>query len=500
MMREKKTLRITRRVATGVAIAAVAAMLASCAAPSPASSSSDDYYSQEVTWTDCGESLTCTTIAAPTDWSDPQSESISLSLVRHSPASGESQGSLFVNPGGPGQSGVALVRDGEAVDEELAAAYDIIGFDPRGVGESTPVTCTANTEELDSYLYDIIPGVRGSDEWLDAKKAVAQNFIDGCQEYTGALLGHLDTLSVAKDLDLMRAVLGDEKLNYLGYSYGTFIGEVYAQEFPNNVGHMVLDGAVDASAEGPEGGDQAAGFEMALGNWITWCLEQSDCPFSGTPEEVSIEIADILAALDANPLPASDGRMVGGDTFASGITSALYSPDTWPDLTEMFQGYIDGDVDPAIALADWYNGRNDDGTYVSNDTEAFLSIGCADTPASDESTWAETAAVLDEVAPILGPYFAYGDVLCSLWPYPAVFATAGMRPTGEEPIVIIGTTGDPSTPIEWAQGVVESLTDGRLITYNGEGHLGYNRGDTCVNSLVDAFFINDIAPPENSTC
>lgn len=166
MMREKKTLRITRRVATGVAIATVAAMLASCAAPSPAPSSSDDYYSQQVTWTDCGESLTCTTIAAPTDWSDPQSESISLSLVRHSPASGESQGSLFVNPGGPGQSGVALVRDGvtDAVDEELAAAYDIIGFDPRGVGESTPVTCTANTEELDSYLYDIIPGVRGSDE------------------------------------------------------------------------------------------------------------------------------------------------------------------------------------------------------------------------------------------------------------------------------------------------------------------------------------------------
>lgn len=192
--------------------------------------------------------------------------------------------------------------------------------------------------------------------------------------------------------------------------------------------------------------------------------------------------------------------MVGGDTFASGITSALYSPDTWPDLTEMFQGYASGDVDPAIALADWYNGRNDDGTYDTNDTEAFITIGCADTPASDESTWAETAAVLNEAAPILGPYFAYGDVLCSLWPYPAKFASAGMRPTGEEPIVIIGTTGDPSTPIEWAQSVVTSLTDGRLITYNGEGHLGYGRGNSCVNKLVDDFFIRDVAPPETSTC
>ena len=493
--------RISRLLAGSVLAAVLATTLSSCAPP-PSDSSGDDYYAQQIEWTPCGDSLTCTTVVVPTDWSDLLSAPISLSLVRHSPSTGTSQGSLFVNPGGPGQSGVALVRDGvtDAVDEGLAAAYDIIGFDPRGVGESTPVTCTADASELDSFLYDITPGIRGSDDWLTAKKATAQKFIDGCQEFTGELLQHLDTLSVAKDLDVMRAAVGDEKLNYLGYSYGTFIGEVYAQEFPQNVGHMVLDGAVDASAEGPEGGDQAAGFDMALGNWIVWCLEQSDCPLSGTPEDAATQISDMLAALDENPLPTSDGRLVGGDTFASGITSALYSPDTWPDLTDQFRGYLSGDVDPAIALADWYNGRNDDGTYDTTDTEAFLAIGCADTPASDESTWAETAQVLAEAAPILGPYFAYTDVLCSLWPHPPVFASAGMRPTGDAPIIIIGTTGDPSTPIEWAQGVVESLTDGRLITYNGEGHLGYNRGDTCVNSLVDAFFIDDVVPPETSTC
>ena len=489
-------------LAGGVITIVLAAMLSSCAPQTDTAPAADDYYSQQVEWTECGESLTCTTVAVPTDWSNLEGESISLSLVRHSPASGESQGALFVNPGGPGGSGVDFVRDGvtNAVDETLAAAYDIIGFDPRGVGESTPVTCTEDASGLDAFLYGIIPGVRGTEEWLNAKKATAQEFIDGCEMYTGELLQHLDTLSVAKDLDVMRAVVGEEKLNYLGYSYGTFIGMVYAQEFPQNVGYMVLDGAVDPSAEGAESPGQAAGFEMALGNWIEWCLEQTDCPFSGTPEEVAAQIATMLADLDENPLPASDGRLVGGDTFASGITSALYSPDTWPDLSELFLGYLNGDVDPAIALADWYNGRNDDGTYVSNDTEAFLAIGCADTPATEESTWAESAQMIIEAAPVLGPYFTYVDVLCSLWPSPPVFDTAGMKPTGEEPIIIIGTTGDPSTPIEWAEGVVESLTDGRLITYSGEGHLAYNRGDSCVNTLVNDFFINDVVPPENSTC
>ena len=511
-MSHRRTLtRFARFVAGSLVLVAVGASLAACApgsasSPKAAAGSYDpayaEFYTQQVDWKDCGELLTCTTVQVPTDWSKPQDGSTTLSLVRHSPANGKSLGSLFVNPGGPGQSGVALVRDGvsEAVDTDVSDAYDIIGFDPRGVGESTPVTCTANAQELDAFLYDITPGIRGSDEWLAAEKATAQKFIDGCVEYTGALLAHLDTLSVAKDLDVMRAVLGDEKLNYLGYSYGTFIGEVYAQEFPNTVGHMVLDGAVDAAAEGAEGGDQAAGFDMALGNWIAWCLEQSDCPFSGTADEVAGQISGMLATLDANPLPASDGRLVGGDTFASGITSALYSPDTWPDLKDMFSAYFNDDVDPAIGLADWYNGRNDDGTYDTNDTEAFLTIGCADTPASDESTWADTANVFVEAAPILGPYFAYGDVFCSLWPYPAVFATAGMTPTGPSPIIIIGTTGDPSTPIEWAQDVVKHLTDGRLITYNGEGHLGYDQGNACVNKLVNDFFVKNVAPPEESTC
>ncbi|MFZ4078436.1 MAG: alpha/beta hydrolase [Microbacteriaceae bacterium] len=510
MRQSHTTTRVSKLILSSLSVLLVSTLSACAMAPTSANTSDtgasdpalEGFYSQSVDWRECGEGLSCSTISAPVDWSDPQGETISLSMIRHAATSGKSKGAVFVNPGGPGQSGVDLVRNdfSNAVDADLAESLDVIGFDPRGVGESNPVRCTGDASDLDAFLYDIVPGVRGSESWLDAKKEIAQRFVDGCQKYTGALLGHLDTRSVAKDLDLMRALVGESHLNYLGYSYGTFIGEVYAQEFPQNVGHLVLDGAVDAAASGPEGGDQAAGFEMALGNWISWCLERTDCPLDGTPETASAQISDMLSSLDANPLSASDGRLVGGDTFASGITSALYSPDTWPDLLEMIAAYGTGDVDPAIGLADWYNGRNDDGTYVSNDTESFIAIGCADSPPSDESTWAETAALMSEAAPVLGPYFAYGDVLCSLWPFPPVFATAGMKPTGPAPIVIIGTTGDPSTPIEWAQDVVTHLTDGRLITFTGEGHTGYDKGNACVNSLVDNFFINDVAPPRNSTC
>jgi pimeloyl-ACP methyl ester carboxylesterase len=460
------------------------------------------FYGQDLSWRDCDNSLTCARVVVPLDWAEPEGETITLSLIRHSAPAGAAQGSIFVDPGGPGQSGVALIRDefSAAVDARLAASFDIIGFDPRGVGESTPVKCTKNGAEMDAFLYGITPGVRGSAEWIDAKEVIASTFIAGCQKYSGALLEHIDTLSVAHDLDVMRAVVGEAQLDYLGYSYGTFIGEVYAQEFPNNVAHMVLDGAVDPSVEGTETADQAAGFDLALGNWIAWCTDDRDCPFEGSAASVETQISDILVELDATPQAAGDGRLVGADTFVTGITAGLYSPDTWRDLSDLFVDYFDGSVDSALALADWWNERYDDGSYVSNQTEAFIAIGCADSPPSDESTWATAASDLEQEAPMLGRYFAYGDIMCSLWPYQAVFATAGMTDTGPAPIVVIGTTADPSTPIAWAEGVVEHLTEGRLITYTGEGHTGYNKGNACVDTLVDDYFTDRVVLPAKSRC
>ena len=489
----------------------VTASLSGCGVPSSGDSSSYSaesdpayalFYSQDIGWSECNDGLTCATIQVPTDWSEPGGERITLSLIRHAAPEGSAQGSLFVDPGGPGQSGIALIRDefSTAVTSQLAESFDIIGFDPRGVGESTPVKCLNDDREMDTFLYGITPGVRGSKGWLDAKKSTAQNFVDGCQEHTGALLEHIDTRSVAKDLDVMRAVVGDTKLDYLGYSYGTFIGEVYAQEFPNNVAHMVLDGAVNPAEEGTETADTAAGFDLALSDWISWCILDDVCPFEGSALDIESEVSDILAELDARPQVASDGRLVGADTLVVAITAGLYSPDTWRDLSDLFGDYFDGSVDSALALADWWNERYDDGSYVSNQTESFIAIGCADSAPSDESTWASAAQELEELAPMLGRYFAYGDIMCSLWPYPAVFPAAGMTDTGPAPIVVIGTTGDPSTPIQWSQDVVKQLTEGRLITYTGEGHTGYNKGDACVDTLVDEYFTDGVSLPARSTC
>jgi len=492
-------------------VAIVTASLSGCGAANPGDSSSYSaesdpayaaFYGQEVVWSDCNDGLTCATIDVPTDWSDPEGERITVSLIRHSAPEGSAQGSLFVDPGGPGQSGIALIRDefSTAVTSRLAESFDIIGFDPRGVGESTPVKCTKDDSGMDEFLYGITPGVRGSAQWLEAKKAQATAFVAGCQKYTGALLGHIDTRSVAKDLDVMRAVVGDTKLDYLGYSYGTFIGEVYAQEFPNKVAHMVLDGAVDPAQEGTETADTAAGFELALNDWISWCTADEVCPFEGSKATVRHQIFSILSELDAQPQAASDGRLVGADTFVAAVSAGLYSPDTWRDISDLFVDYFDGSVDSALASADWWNDRNDDGSYLMNQTEAFISIGCADSAPSDEATWRKAARELESVAPLFGRYFAYGDVICSRWPYPAVFATAGMTDTGPAAIVVIGTTKDPSTPIQWSQDVVKHLSEGRLITYTGEGHTGYNKGSSCVDTLVDTYFTDEVALPANSTC
>ena len=502
---------ITRVITGPVLITGLALSLVGCGTPAISDTAADSrefdpaystFYDQEIEWAECNDGLSCGTITVPTDWSVPGGDTITVSLIRHSAPEGSAHGSLFVNPGGPGQSGIALIRDdfSSAVTGRLAASFDIIGFDPRGVGESTPVKCLGDDSEMDAFLYGITPGVRGSSEWIDAKKATAQNFVDGCQRYTGALLQHIDTLSVAKDLDVMRAADGDTKLNYLGYSYGTFIGEVYAQEFPNNVGHMVLDGAVNPAEEGTETADTAAGFELALREWISWCTLDSVCPFEGAMADIESQVSGILAELDKSPQEASDGRFVGADTLVVAITAGLYSPDTWRDVSDLFVDYFDGSVDSALALADWWNERYDDGSYASNQTESFLSIGCADSAPTEESTWVAAAQELEGVAPVLGRYFAYGDIICSLWPYPAVFAIAGMTATGPAPIVVIGTTGDPSTPIEWSQGVVQHLTEGRLITYSGDGHTAYNKGHVCVDTLVDDYFTDEATLPANSTC
>jgi len=288
------------------------------------------FYAQNLRWSACGGTLQCTSLTAPLDWQHPTAGSISLAMVRQR-ATGVRLGSLLVNPGGPGASGVQFVTANidDAVDSTLQKHFDIVGFDPRGVGASTPVICY-DAKQLDEYLYAIVPGTIGSGKWIDAKTASAQAFAAACRVHTGALLAHVDTVSAARDLDLERAVLGDSKLNYLGYSYGTYLGTIYAGLYPHRVGRMVLDSAVDPWASGSADGlvdtSQEEGFEGDLRAYLTTCIAgkkiaigTNQCAFGGSVATGMSAIAALLAQIDAKPISNSDGRMLGSATLAAAI-------------------------------------------------------------------------------------------------------------------------------------------------------------------------------------
>ena len=465
----------------------------------------EPFYSQVLTWSDCEGGMQCTTAEAPLDWADPGGESIELALVRQPATSSNRIGSLLVNPGGPGGSGYDFIKDSVdyATDERLQASFDIVGVDPRGVNRSTPVTCYDHPKELDSYIFDIYPGEPGSDEWLAAADAASAAFGERCLELTGPLLGTVDTTSAARDLDMLRAILGDTKLNYLGYSYGTLLGQVYAELFPGKTGRLVLDGAVDpAGSEFDDTATQAKGFESALTAFLEDCSTADDCPFTGSVDDSLAQIRALLDSLDASPLSNSeDDRKLGSSAMFTAIILPLYNADNWQYLRQLFTLVFQGDASYAFQLADNYYGRNPDGTYKDNQTEAFISINCLDahTDTSAEQMRAE-AAELKKLAPVFGPQMSWGGTGCSNWPVPATRDRVPIVAPGSADILVLGTTNDPATPYALAVKVADTLENGHLVTYDGEGHTAYNKSNDCVNSVVDAFLIDGTVPDGDPLC
>lgn len=466
------------------------------------------FYEQEVTWETCAVDMQCTKVSAPIDWSEPAGETVSLALIRHEATASNSLGSLFVNPGGPGGSGVSFVRDSldYAVGQPLQQSYDIVGFDPRGVGQSTPVTCYTDAANTDDLLYGTSPDTRGSDAWIAAREVSAADFAAACNENTGALLAHVDTASAAKDLDMMRFILGNARLNYLGYSYGSLLGATYAELFPGHVGRMVLDGALDPASSGAEvTRTQAIGFENALRSYFAWCLSRDECPVAndGTVDSAMASIATLLASFDTNPvLPSgTETRTLGADTVVTAVIAPLYDKTAWTYVSTVIAAAVARDPAPVFESADWYNGRDSSGTYRDNSTEAFLSINCLDYPVSgDVATWRTDAAALSAAAPVIGPYFGFGDATCANWPYPATRTPAAIAAVGSPDILVIGTTGDPATPYEWAVNLADQLSKGHLISYAGEGHTAYNKSNSCVDDAVTRFFLAGVVPSEDPLC
>ena len=490
----------------GVALSA--AVLAGCVAvvDNPSQNSEDPlapYLGQEVQWSDCGAGAECATVMAPLDWDNPGvGEDVSLAVSRHS-ATGQALGSLFVNPGGPGASGYEFVLDSVdfAVSEVLRESFDVIGWDPRGVNFSSPVSCAATDAELDYFFFGELEAQPDTPEWDAELLAESIRFGQECQANTGELLEFVDTLSTVRDLDLLRHLVGDEQLNYLGYSYGTLIGALYIDTFPEKVGRMVLDGPVDPGASQFDlVVNQHRGFEEALEAYLVECDLTNSCPFAGSLEQRLRGVSDLYDELEQNPLRHADGRLIDDGMLRTAMVTTLYAQSSWPFLTQMFEELQEGVTDTAIFLVDFYYDR-EGGVYQNNSMEAFIAINCLDYPVeSDPAVLEAQADQLREAAPYTARPSGDGDLVCMNWPYPPKLNKGPVRGEGANPVVILGTTGDPATPYNWSVSLNEQLENSVLLTLVGEGHLAYDERVTCINDPVDMYFVTGDLPEDGITC
>ena len=437
---------------------------------------------QKLSWTDCQDEFECAKIFAPLDWNAQTDEYVQIQLMRKTGTADLPP--ILVNPGGPGSASTKWLRDGyETLGTEwLRENFQVVAFDPRGVGESTAVECT-DTELKDEVLYGQSPFPYGSEEDLEYSRELVQRFAESCQQ-SGPSPAYFNTQQTARDMELIRILLGQEQLNFLGFSYGTELGATYAALFPDRVGRFVLDGAVDPNADpGTQLLGQVKGFDKALRAYLADCLEQPSCPFSGDVESAMGVIASFLKARETVPLPTDSERTLGIQPAIAGMIVTLYSQGSWQYLSQAFDGAFDGDGSIFIWLADFYNDRNPDGGYLTNINEANFAIACADRAAQPPSK--DLTAEILEASVVFGRYFSYPDISCTGWPLGLGMQKLDYNVELANRPMIIGTTGDPATPYEQAKALAE-LLNGQLLTLRGEGHTAYG-SNGCVNSLVDAY-------------
>ena len=466
----------------------------------------NEIYSQKVNWSlcDANKEFQCATIKVPLDWDQPTGKSIDLALARK--FTNNSIGSLVLNPGGPGGSGVDfLVNNYENLGtENLRDNYTMVSFDPRGVGKSTKVTCY-DAAGTDHYLYDYIGAEIGTAKDLELSRAEVKKFDAACKQNSGEVLGHVDTVSAAKDMDVIRVVLKSEKLNYLGFSYGTFLGTTYATLFPEKVGRFVLDGAIDPRvSDSQQTINQLKGFDLALNNYLKDCVNNNaDCPFTGTYKQAQGQVKAFLRQMETKTLPTKDGRKLNISSASTGLIMALYSDTYWQYLSQAFDEVFTLKTGTTfMLLADFYNDRDTTGHYASNTLEANIAINCLDarSSAKPEDMAKQNAKVL-EASPILGRYWQNGAILCEQWPYPVAEHPASYSAKGAPTIMVIGTTGDPATPYQQAVSLAHDvLSKGFLVTFKGEGHTAYGRSNECVSDAVDGFLIDGKLPAKEPVC
>ncbi|MFF4257206.1 alpha/beta hydrolase [Streptomyces sp. NPDC001663] len=505
-----------------VALTAAAVLLASALAGcSDDAKKDEDLPAQKLNWQDCpapsaaegdgdapsplpnGGRWQCATMKAPLDWAKPHGDTIDIALIR-AKASGDKSsriGSLVFNFGGPGASGVAELPSFGPDYAKLRTRYDLVSFDPRGVGRSAPVKCE-NDQQLDAYFQqDSTPDdARERTELLDNTK----EFNGACEHNSKKTLPHVRTTDAARDMDLMRQVLGDAKLYYFGISYGTELGGVYAHLFPKNVGRAVFDGVVDPTLNSEQGSlAQAAGFQLALDNFAADCVSKTTpCPIGDTAQDVKDRIATLLKDLDSKPIPGIFPRQLTESTATSGIAQALYSKDFWQYLTQGLQQAYKGDGRILMALSDSSNGRSQNGEY-SNITAANVSINCADDkPRYNPDYVQQKLPEFRAASPLFGDFLAWGMLGCTDWAVAGAADHPDVSAAGAAPILVVGNTGDPATPYQGAKRMVDALGKGVGVelTYKGQGHGAYDSKNQCVQAAVNGYLLDGKVPAAGTVC
>jgi len=459
--------------------------------------STEDFATPEYDWSDCGAGLECAHVDVPLDYSDPDSETISIFMTRHlALVPSERIGTLLVNPGGPGFGGSYLAEQAEYIfSVDLLERFDIVGFDPRGTGRSEPaIDCI---DDYDDYFAggDITPD---NDEERQEIIASSKDFTEICFEKNGAILPYVGTNNVARDMDMIRRSLGEERISYFGFSYGSELGSVWATMFPDTVRAAVLDGATDPEADSLDGSlQQSKGFEQSISTFLARCSADRVCAFHNDGDAEGA-FDELMSALDENPIPTRSGRpdLTRGMALTA-VAQAMYSSSRWDSLERALDDARAGNGAGLLDLFDSYFQRKSDGSY-GNELEAFLNILCADDPTRTTIEEADAeAARFNEIAPRFRPGTT-GDYTCVFWPE-AVDPRIAITGDGAGPIVVIGTTGDSATPLEGTRNMARVLEDGRLVVVTADQHTGYT-SDPCAQRTADAYLIDLVIPDEETNC
>jgi pimeloyl-ACP methyl ester carboxylesterase len=457
--------------------------------PNGAGTTSTTTGTRSISWTSCDSDFECAKVEVPVDYQHPDGPKLSIALVKV-PATDPSKriGSLLVNPGGPGGSGIDLA-EGNSWPSAIRERFDIVGFDPRGVGRSSPLDCHQTLAEM--YHSDPTPRTTAETTHLLQE---SRTFVHNCATAYRALLPHLGTRDVARDLDQIRLALGEPKLNYLGYSYGTSIGQVYADLYPTHIRAMVLDGIVRLGQPGLEAAaDQGRSFERNLDAFEAGCTTDPSCPLGDTAAAV---VTRVQAKVEAAPIPApGQDRPLGPGEFQLGVGQALYSQSEWSSLASALEQADHGNGSDLVRLADAYLQRNPDGSYP-NGFEIYFAVSCLDwswphDPAAILAAGRATA----RTAPHLGEGTVTDYVRCAYWPTPPQPLTPP-KAVGSPPIVVVSTTNDPATPYVDGVALAKRLPKGVLVTHRGNGHTIYAQGDACVDDAVNQYLIT-LTPPTN---